>query len=79
VVGGETGSNAPANPTLEILPRIPGGPTLLFMDWLNRTDPDNLYPFLHVLPSGRLFAGASETLDFLPRMALLTLLDRVLQ
>ena len=60
VVGGETGSNAPANPTLEILPRIPGGSTLLFMDWLNRTNPNNLYPFLHILPSGKLFAGESE-------------------
>jgi hypothetical protein len=46
VVGGETGANAPPNPTLEILPRIPGGPTLVFLDWLNRTDPNNLYPYL---------------------------------
>jgi hypothetical protein len=60
VVGGETGSNAPANPTLEILPRTPGGSTLLFMDWLQRTDPNNLYPFLHVLPSGRIFVGEFE-------------------
>ncbi|KAH9987623.1 copper radical oxidase [Russula compacta] len=57
VMGGETGSNAPANPTLEILPRVPGGSTLVFLDFLNRTDPNNLYPFLHVLPSGRLFVG----------------------
>ncbi|KAH9172526.1 copper radical oxidase [Lactarius sanguifluus] len=57
VVGGETGSNAPANPTLEILPRIPGGDTQVYLDWLDRTDPNNLYPFLHVLPSGRIFAG----------------------
>lgn len=27
------------------------------MDWLNRTDPNNLYPFLHVLPSGNIFVG----------------------
>jgi hypothetical protein len=59
VIGGETGSNAPANPTLEILPRIPGGPTLLFMDWLARTDPNNLYPYMHILPSGKMFVGAS--------------------
>jgi hypothetical protein len=65
VVGGETGSNAPANPTLEILPRIPGGSTTVFLDWLNRTDPNNLYPFLHVLPSGRIFAGEFEKIDFL--------------
>ncbi|KAN0105464.1 copper radical oxidase [Russula decolorans] len=57
VMGGETGANAPANPTLEILPRVPGGSTLLFLDWLERTDPNNLYPFLHVLPSGRIFVG----------------------
>ncbi|RPD73041.1 DUF1929-domain-containing protein [Lentinus tigrinus ALCF2SS1-7] len=25
------------------------------MDWLNRTDPNNLYPFLHMLPSGNIF------------------------
>ena len=36
VVGGEQGSNGAAVPTLEILPRV--GP-VLFMDWLNRTDP----------------------------------------
>jgi hypothetical protein len=64
-MGGETGANAPANPTLEILPRIPGGTTTVFLDWLQRTDPNNLYPFLHVLPSGRIFAGEFETTDFL--------------
>jgi hypothetical protein len=63
VMGGETGANAPANPTLEILPRVPGGSTLLFLDWLERTDPNNLYPFLHVLPSGRIFVGEFETTD----------------
>ncbi|KAI0294118.1 galactose oxidase [Multifurca ochricompacta] len=57
VMGGETGSNAPANPTLEILPTIPGGSTQIFLDWLARTDPNNLYPFLHILPSGLIFAG----------------------
>lgn len=57
VIGGETGSNAPAEPTLEILPKPAGGDTVLFMDWLNRTDPNNLYPFMHVLPSGNIFAG----------------------
>ena len=56
-MGGETGANAPANPTLEILPRVPGGSTVVFLDWLLRTDPNNLYPFLHVLPSGRIFVG----------------------
>ncbi|EIN04521.1 galactose oxidase [Punctularia strigosozonata HHB-11173 SS5] len=57
VVGGETGSNAPADPTLEVLPTPAGGPTWLFMDWLNRTDPNNLYPFLHILPSHNIFVG----------------------
>ena len=71
-MGGETGSNAPANPTLEILPRIPGGDTQLFLDWLNRTDPNNLYPFLHILPSGKLFAGESETRSLLTKIAILT-------
>jgi len=51
VVGGETGSNAPAEPTIEILPRPAGGSTTIYADWLARTDPYNLYPFLFVLPS----------------------------
>ena len=57
IVGGEVGSNGAPEPTLEILPTPIGGPTYLFMDWLNRTDPNNLYPFLHVLPSGNIFVG----------------------
>ncbi|KAJ8496398.1 hypothetical protein ONZ51_g1161 [Trametes cubensis] len=57
VVGGEVGSNGSPEPTLEILPTPEGGPTYLFMDWLNRTDPNNLYPFLHMLPSGNIFVG----------------------
>ena len=61
VVGGEVGANAAPNPTLEILPTTPGGSTLVFLDWLNRTDPYNLYPYLQVLPSGKLFVGASGT------------------
>jgi hypothetical protein len=69
VMGGETGSNAPANPTCEVLPRIPGGDTQVFLDWLNRTDPNNLYPFLHVLPSGKIFAGEFKGTDFLDPLA----------
>jgi len=57
VVGGETGANAAAQPNLEILPRPPGGDTVVELDWLARTDPYNLYPFLFVLPSGRIFVG----------------------
>ena len=65
VMGGETGSNAPPNPTCEVLPRIPGGDTMVYLDWLNRTDPNNLYPFLNVLPSGKIFAGEFQRTDFL--------------
>lgn len=53
IVGGETGSNAGPVPTIEILPST--GTKPLYMDWLNRTDPNNLYPFLTVLPSGGIF------------------------
>ncbi|KIJ67360.1 copper radical oxidase [Hydnomerulius pinastri MD-312] len=57
VVGGETGSNASPQPSLEILPKPPGGDTVITLDYLVRTDPYNLYPFLMVLPSGRFFIG----------------------
>lgn len=52
VVGGEEGSNGRAVPTLEILPTQ--GP-VLYAEYLNRTDPNNLYPYLAVLPSGGIF------------------------
>lgn len=54
VVGGENGSNGPAVPTLEILPQVG---EVLTMEWLQRTDPYNLYPFLAVLPSGGIFVA----------------------
>ena len=57
VVGGEVGSNGAPEPSLEILPTPAGGPTWKFLDYLNRTDPNNLYPFLIILPSGRIFIG----------------------
>ncbi|THG96101.1 hypothetical protein EW026_g5677 [Hermanssonia centrifuga] len=58
VVGGELGSNGAPEPSLEILPKPNGtGDTWKFLEYLNRTDPNNLYPFLHVLPSGRIFIG----------------------
>jgi len=50
VVGGEIGSNGPPVPSLEILP-FTGTPPL-YQEWLQDTDPNNLYPFLAVLPSG---------------------------
>ncbi len=51
VVGGEEGSNGAPVPSLEILP-FPEGGEVIYCDYLNRTDPYNLYPFLAVLPSG---------------------------
>ncbi|KAI0086860.1 copper radical oxidase [Irpex rosettiformis] len=80
VVGGEVGSNGAPEPSLEILPKPDGtGDTWMFLDYLNRTDPNNLYPFLHVLPSGRIFIGyynearildpvSLETFQVLPNM-----------
>jgi hypothetical protein len=56
IVGGEDGSNGPPVPNLEIIPQPPGG-GLVFCDWLDRTDPLNLYPFLAVLPSGGIFVA----------------------
>ena len=63
VVGGENGSNGPPVPTLELLPKVGG---TVYCDWLNRTDPYNLYPFLVVLPSGGIFViyyNEARTLD----------------
>ncbi|KAF4584731.1 hypothetical protein EYR38_001962 [Pleurotus pulmonarius] len=57
VIGGETGSNASPQPNLEILPRPSGGNTVVELDWLQRTDPNNLYPFVFILPSGNIFVG----------------------
>lgn len=64
VMGGSEGAGGANNPTLEILPRTPGGDTQVYFDFLQRTAPNNLYPFLHVLPSGRIFVGEFETVDF---------------
>ena len=55
--GGEIGSNGPPEPTLEILPTPVGANTTIYLDWLQHTDPNNLYPFLFVLPSGNIFVG----------------------
>ena len=53
-MGGEEGSNGVAVPTLEILPKA--GP-YKYCDYLARTDPNNLYPYLAVLPSGGIFVA----------------------
>ncbi|KAJ7119891.1 glyoxal oxidase N-terminus-domain-containing protein [Mycena crocata] len=55
VIGGEIGANDKAQPNLEILPTPVGGDTVIDLDWLQRTDPNNLYPFVYVLPSGNIF------------------------
>lgn len=60
-----------AEPSIEVLPKVPGGSTKLHMDWLAETDPLNLYPvsdpcvtsrliyiyiqFAFVLPGGGIF------------------------
>ncbi|GKT42002.1 WSC domain-containing protein [Colletotrichum spaethianum] len=55
VIGGEEGSNGRAVPTIEVLPFTGSAP--LTMDWLARTDPNNLYPFVAVLPSEDIFVA----------------------
>ncbi|KAL2063582.1 hypothetical protein VTL71DRAFT_5387 [Oculimacula yallundae] len=69
VVGGEIGQNAAAQPNLEILP--PTGVkdasttsgysnTTVYLDFLERTAPFNLYPFVIVLKSGIFIAYYNE-------------------
>lgn len=57
VIGGETGSNASPQPNLELLPKPDGGDTVVDLPWLQRTDPNNLYPFMFVLPGGGILSG----------------------
>jgi len=59
VIGGEIGSNDKPEPNLEILPKPEGGDTVINLDFLQRTDPNNLYPFITILPSGNVFIGTS--------------------
>lgn len=54
ILGGEVGSNSAPTPSCEILPAPPGG-YAKYLDWLDRTDPNNLYPFMFVLPTGNIF------------------------
>lgn len=55
VVGGEEGSNGAPTPTLELLPQV--NAQSQYCDYLDKTDPYNLYPFLIQMPSGNIFIG----------------------
>ncbi|KAF5319483.1 hypothetical protein D9619_008549 [Psilocybe cf. subviscida] len=57
VIGGEIGSNDKPQPNMEIVPKPVGGDTVVPLDWLARTDPNNLYPFVIILPSKNIFVG----------------------
>jgi hypothetical protein len=69
VVGGEQGSNGAPTPSLEILPPVGD---VVFCDWLQRTDPNNLYPFLAVLPSGGVFVAYYNEARILDEVTLKT-------
>ncbi|KAF7860407.1 hypothetical protein EAF04_008533 [Stromatinia cepivora] len=71
VVGGEVGSNGAPVPSLEIIPRPPGA-GVLYCDYLNRTDPFNLYPYLAVLPSGGIFIAYYNEARILDEVTLQT-------
>ncbi|KAI9649851.1 hypothetical protein NHQ30_002433 [Ciborinia camelliae] len=71
VVGGEEGSNGKPVPSLEIIPR-PSGAGVLYCDYLNRTDPNNLYPYLAVLPSGGIFIAYYNEARILDEVTLQT-------
>lgn len=69
VVGGEIGQNAAEQPTLEILPAtgVPDASTqsgysntTKYLDFLDRTAPFNLYPWITVVPSGILIVYYNE-------------------
>ena len=87
IVGGEIGSNDAEQPTLELLPAtgVPEAGTVsgysnttVYLDFLQRTAPFNLYPFVCVVPSGIFIAyynearildeGTFETIKTLPNM-----------
>ncbi|THU84313.1 hypothetical protein K435DRAFT_806814, partial [Dendrothele bispora CBS 962.96] len=55
VISGKISSNDKPEPNLEILPKPVGVDTVVNLDWLLRTDPNNLYPFVTALPSGNVF------------------------
>ncbi len=53
VIGGSIGSNDAATPSIEVLPYT--GTPPITMPWLVRTHPNNLYPFVAVMPGGGIF------------------------
>ena len=69
VVGGEIGNNEAEEPSLELLPAT-GVPTTgttsgysnttVYLEFLDRTQPFNLYPFVCVVPSGIFIAYYNE-------------------
>jgi hypothetical protein len=73
VVGGEEGSNGAPVPSLEIVPKPAGVTAPLYCDFLERTDPYNLYPFLAVLPSGGVFIAYYNEARILDDTTLLTI------
>ncbi len=69
IIGGEIASNAAEQPTLELLPAtgVPDPTTIsgysnttVYLDFLQRTAPFNLYPFICVIPSGIFVAYFNE-------------------
>ncbi|KAF4830329.1 WSC domain-containing protein [Colletotrichum tropicale] len=77
VIGGEEGSNGAAVPTIEVLPYTGTAP--LYMDWLQKSDPNNLYPFVAVLPSQDIFVAYWNEARILDRntFATKTLLPKI--
>jgi hypothetical protein len=68
VIGGEIGSNDVNQANLEILPRPGGlnaGDTVVDLPWLEDVNKLESYPFVFVLPSGRLLVGKCPLLIFL--------------
>jgi hypothetical protein len=72
VIGGETGSNASPQPNMEVLPKPAGGDTVIDLDFLSRTDPNNLYPFVIVLPSKNLFISKFEKFLVMTELTFIT-------
>ncbi|KAH6905304.1 copper radical oxidase [Coprinopsis sp. MPI-PUGE-AT-0042] len=68
VIGGETGSNGPPQPNLELLPKPVGGDTVVHLPWLERSDPYNLYPSLSSSPARILEPVNFQTIKELPNM-----------